>query len=178
MLGRSAASSFSCTSLHELMLLNSLSTRRGSLHNDIYWLNIKADVPFGAVIEHTNFVPWDYYREHIVYIASYFQDENDPLWRMSEEAVVDLYVRGLQNLFPTFDKSSINWWKLTRDIYAAPVFEKGFKSKILPYKTSINGLYVAGMFSLPNYPERTMEVVCRIFCKLGGPVIPHLNPYP
>jgi hypothetical protein len=31
MLGRSAASSFSCTSLHELMLLNSLSTRRGSL---------------------------------------------------------------------------------------------------------------------------------------------------
>lgn len=127
------------------------------LFNDIYWLNIKADVPFGAVIEHTNFVPLDYYREHIVYIASYFQDENDPLWKMSEEDVIDLYVKGLQDLFPTFDKSSINWWKLTRDIYAAPVFEKGFKSKILPYKTSINGLYVAGMFSLPNYPERTMN---------------------
>lgn len=24
---------------------------------NIYWLNIKGDMPFGAVIEHTNFIP-------------------------------------------------------------------------------------------------------------------------
>jgi len=28
-----------------------------------------------------------------------------------------------------------------------------------------------------NLADKEM-VVCRIFCKLGGPVIPHLNPYP
>ena len=45
-----------------------------------YWLNIKADVPFGAVIEHTNFMPFEDYGEHLVYITSYFQDEKDVLW--------------------------------------------------------------------------------------------------
>jgi len=39
----------------------------------------------------------------------------------------------------------------------APIFETGFKNKVLPYKTKIKGLYLAGMFSPPNYPERSMN---------------------
>ena len=52
-----------------------------------YWLNIKADVPFGAVIEHTNFMPVEDYGERLVYITSYFQDEKDTLWAQTEEEV-------------------------------------------------------------------------------------------
>ncbi|MFA4936491.1 MAG: FAD-dependent oxidoreductase, partial [Candidatus Methanoperedens sp.] len=33
--------------------------------DDVYWLNIKDDVPFGAVIEHTNFIPASDYGEHL-----------------------------------------------------------------------------------------------------------------
>ena len=127
------------------------------LMDDIYWLNIKADVPFGAVIEHTNFAPLDNHGEHLVYVTSYFQDLNNPLWRMSEEEVIKLYLGGLKKLFPSFDERIIEWWKLARDIDTAPIFETGFKKKMLPYKTQIKGLYLAGMFSPPNYPERSMN---------------------
>lgn len=127
------------------------------LMDDIYWLNIKADVPFGAVIEHTNFAPLGDYGEHLVYVTSYFHDLNDPLWSMGEEEVIKLYLCGLKKLFPRFDESAIKWWKLARDTDTAPIFETGFKNKVLPYKAEIKGLYLAGMFSPPNYPERSMN---------------------
>ena len=124
---------------------------------NMYWLNIKADVPFGAVIEHTNFAPFDDYGEHLVYVTSYFNDLNNPLWKMSEEEVIKLYLGGLKKLFQGFNKSVIKWFKLARNIDTAPIFETGFRNKVLPYKTEIRGLYLAGMFSLPNYPERSMN---------------------
>jgi protoporphyrinogen oxidase len=131
------------------------------LMENIYWLNIKADikadVPFGAVIEHTNFAPFDDYGEHLVYVTSYFNDLNNPLWKMSEEEVIKLYLGGLKKLFPGFNENVIKWWKLARNIDTAPIFETGFRNKVLPYKTKIRGLYLAGMFSLPNYPERSMN---------------------
>lgn len=127
------------------------------LMDNTYWLNIKADIPFGAVIEHTNFAPLDDYGEHLVYVTSYFHDLNNPLWRMSEKEVINLYLNGLKNLFPGFDERTIKWWKLARDMDTAPIFETGFKNKVLPYKTKIKGLYLAGMFSPPNYPERSMN---------------------
>ncbi len=127
------------------------------LMDDIYWLNIKANVPFGAVIEHTNFAPLNNYGEHLVYVTSYFQSLNNPLWKLSEEEVIKMYLNGLKNLFQSFDEKAIKWWRLTRDIDTAPIFETGFKNKVLPYKTKIKGLYLAGMFSPPNYPERSMN---------------------
>jgi len=127
------------------------------LMEGIYWLNIKADVPFGAVIEHTNFAPIEDYGEHLVYVTSYFQDINDSLWRMSEEKVINLYLRGLKKLFPSFDEKEIRWWKLSRDFDTGPIYEINFRNKVLPYKTKIRGLYLAGMFSPPNYPERSMN---------------------
>ncbi|MBU4174764.1 MAG: hypothetical protein KJ686_07670 [Actinobacteria bacterium] len=41
--------------------------------DDVYWLNIKEDVPFGAVIEHTNFIPASDYGERLGYMRGGFQ---------------------------------------------------------------------------------------------------------
>ncbi|HID26474.1 MAG TPA: NAD(P)/FAD-dependent oxidoreductase [Methanosarcinales archaeon] len=137
------------------------------LMDDIYWLNIKASdfrisdiswsLPFGAIIEHTNFIPIDDYNEHLVYVTSYFQNPRDPLWSSSEKKVINWYLRGLKKLFPNFKENMVNWWRLTRNIDTAPVYETGYKNKILPYLTNIKGLYLAGMFSKTNYPERSMN---------------------
>ncbi len=124
--------------------------------DDIYWLNIKEDVPFGAVIEHTNFIPETDYGEHLMYVTSYFQDQDSVLWRSKDEEVIELYMKGLEKLFPGFRKK-IKWWRLRRDIDTAPVYEVGYGKKVLPYKTNIKGLYLAGMFSEANYPERSMN---------------------
>ncbi len=124
--------------------------------DDVYWLNIKEDVPFGAVIEHTNFVPDSDYGEHLMYVTSYFQNPDSVLWKSSDETVIELYLKGLEKLFPGFHKK-VKWWRLRRDMDTAPVYEVGYGKKLLPYATKINGLYLAGMFSEANYPERSMN---------------------
>jgi protoporphyrinogen oxidase len=123
-----------------------------------YWLNINAEVPFGALIEHTNFMPvQDYAQEHLVYIASYFQDPEDTLYTADQEKVMERFIQGIESMFPDFDQSTVLWWKLTRDIQTAPVYETGYADTILPYCTNLKGLYLAGMFSEANYPERSMN---------------------
>ncbi len=124
--------------------------------DDIYWLNIKDDVPFGAVIEHTNFIPASDYGEHLMYVASYFQNPDSVLWKSREEEVIELYLTGLEKLFPGVRKK-VKWWRLRRDMDTAPVYEVGYGKKLLPYEAKIKGLYLAGMFSEANYPERSMN---------------------
>ena len=58
----------------------------------------------GTVIEHTNFMPYEDYGEHLVYVTSYFQDEKDVLWMQKEEEVLDSYLKGLEKMFPGFFK--------------------------------------------------------------------------
>ncbi len=122
-----------------------------------YWLNIKEDVPFGAVIEHTNFMPFEDYGEHLVYITSYFQDIKDFRWIQNEEEVLDSYLRGLEKMFPDFSRKDIHWAKLFRRMDTAPVYEQGYLKKVLPFAAGPSGLYLAGMFSPTNYPERSMN---------------------
>ena len=127
------------------------------LMDDIYWLNIKGDVPFGAVIEHTNFLPLSDYKEHLVYATAYFQNESDPLWKQSEETVIESYIAGLESMFPNFSRDDVKWTRMYRRLDTAPVYETGYMSKVLKAKTDVKGLYLAGMFSQPNYPERSMN---------------------
>ncbi|MEA1944602.1 MAG: NAD(P)/FAD-dependent oxidoreductase [Euryarchaeota archaeon] len=124
---------------------------------DVYWLNIKSDVPFGAVIEHTNLLPVSDYGEHLIYVTAYLQDESDPRWQCSEHELIDLYLSGLERLFPDFNRDCVLWWKLARDIDTAPVYLTDYKRNIPSYSTDIDGLYLAGMFSETNYPERSMN---------------------
>lgn len=126
------------------------------LMDEVYWLNIKENVPFGAVIEHTNFIPLSDYGEHLVYVTSYFQNPDSPLWSLKDEDVIELYLKGLEKLF-SGSREKVKWWRLRRDMDTAPVYEVGYGKKIFPYGTKIKGLYLAGMFSEANYPERSMN---------------------
>ena len=38
----------------------------------VYWTNMKAEGPYGAVVAHTNFIPHERYGEHIVYFSFLF----------------------------------------------------------------------------------------------------------
>jgi len=128
------------------------------LMKDTYWLNIKPDAPFGAVIEHTNLIPPENYGgDHLVYLTTYLQDPSGSLMTAREEEVAELYIKELERLFPAFNKDKVLWWKLARDRCTAPIYETGYRKKILPYETPIKNLYLVGIFSHPNYPERSMN---------------------
>jgi protoporphyrinogen oxidase len=115
--------------------------------NGIYWLNMKDRAPYGAVIGHTNFVPKDRYGEHIVYLASYFTGDLPPNY--GESMLGDFCSRfGVE-------EREIHWHTLTVEPSAGPIYTTGYRRHIPSYREE--GLFLAGMFSRPNYPERSME---------------------
>lgn len=128
---------------------------------DTYWLNIADEAPFGALIEHTNFVPPERYGgEHLLYCASYIQDTDEPLWQMSDEEVEDYWLDGVEEMFPDFSREQVNWMKIARNPRTAPVYERGYLEMVVPYDLGdevADGLYYAGMASRAQYPERSLN---------------------
>jgi protoporphyrinogen oxidase len=113
----------------------------------IYWLNMKDAAPYGAVVAHTNFIPIERYREHIVYLASYFTGTVAP--RLDSRMIEDFCTRF------SVTKDEIHWHKMAIDPCAGPVYTTGYRSLIPAFEHQ--GLFMAGMFSPANYPERSME---------------------
>lgn len=113
----------------------------------IYWVNMTENAPYGAVIGHTNFVPKERYGEHIVYLASYFT--GTPAAGLEETMLTDFKER-----FGVRDEE-IHWYHLTIEPFAGPIYTTGMKESLPDYEQ--DGLFLAGMFSPPNYPERSME---------------------
>jgi protoporphyrinogen oxidase len=113
----------------------------------IYWLNMTDPAPYGAVVSHTNFVPPERYGERILYLASYFQGSMDPA--LPRKMVEDFCRRfGVA-------EASIRWRRMAVEPFAGPVYTTGYRRLMPGYEEK--GLFLAGMFSLPNYPERSME---------------------
>ena len=113
----------------------------------VYWLNMKDPAPYGAVVSHTNFAPVEWYGEHLVYLASYFNRTLPPDY--GEKMLSDFCQRfGVP-------APAIHWHALAVEPLAGPVFTTGYREHIPDYGRA--GCYRAGMFSLPNYPERSME---------------------
>ncbi|MGB4052540.1 MAG: NAD(P)/FAD-dependent oxidoreductase [Methanoculleus sp.] len=132
----------------------------------IYWLNMKDAAPYGAVVSHTNFAPLEWYGEHIIYLASYFSS------RLPE----DFEATMLADFCRRFSLSAeeVRWHRLAVDPYAGPVYTTGLRDRLPAYEE--HGLFLAGMFSPPNYPERSMngsvvageEVARRVLARLSG----------
>ena len=128
---------------------------------DTYWLNIADEAPFGALIEHTNFVPAERYGgEHLLYVASYVQSTDETLWQLPDDEVERLWLDGIADLFPDFDSEAVNWVRIARNPKTAPVYERGYLDMVVPYDLSDavgGGVYYAGMASRAQYPERSLN---------------------
>ncbi len=121
--------------------------------SDLYWINVDRAI-FGAIIEHTNFMPFEDYGEHLLYLASY-TNPNSELFRMNERDLENLYLKSIEKF--GMKRRDVKWIKIFKAKYSAPLYEIGYLRKIVPYRTNIKGFYLAGMFSKPNYPERSMN---------------------
>jgi len=128
---------------------------------DTYWLNIGDEAPFGALIEHTNYIDESHYGgEHLLYVPKYVQSTDDPVWQMDDDAVETHWLDGLESLFPDFDRESVNWIETARNPATAPVYERGYLDMVVPYDLGDEvgeGVYYAGMASLAQYPERSLN---------------------
>ncbi|WP_336024789.1 NAD(P)/FAD-dependent oxidoreductase [Halobellus salinisoli] len=147
---------------------------------DTYWLNVAHDAPFGALIEHTNFIERERYGgDHLLYVASYVQDAEEELWRMDDDEVRETWFAEIESMFPDFDRASITQFRVARNPRAAPIYECGYRNLVVPYHLDEDvgeGVYYAGMASAAQYPERSLnggivagyEVADRIDASLAG----------
>jgi protoporphyrinogen oxidase len=128
---------------------------------DTYWLNIAEETPFGALIEHTNYVPPERYGgQHLLYVASYIQSPDEENWRLDDDALEERWLSGIESLFPGFDRSSVSEFRVARNPRAAPIYERGYLDMVIPYDLGdeiAEGLYYAGMASRAQYPERSLN---------------------
>ncbi|NLA38254.1 MAG: NAD(P)/FAD-dependent oxidoreductase [Methanomicrobiales archaeon] len=113
----------------------------------IYWLNMKDAAPYGAVVSHTNFAPLAWYGEHIVYLASYFSG------RLPEDYGQTMLADFCRRF--SVDEEEIHWHRFAIDPHAGPIYTTGLGARLPSYEE--HGLFLAGMFSPPNYPERSMN---------------------
>jgi len=117
-----------------------------------YWLNIvDAEMPFGGLIEHTNYVPRTRYgNRHILYISRYLFTGRDE-FQEAPSAVMKRYLPALKRVNPDFDESWILRMRHFRAESAQPVVTLGYRKKIPPMKTSAEGLFFCTMAQI--YPE-------------------------
>lgn len=117
-----------------------------------YWLNI-ADpaMPFGGLIEHTNYIPRERYGgRHILYISNYLFPDH-PLFHAPKKEVISTYLPALARVNSAFRSSWIVKSHHFRAEYAQPVVPVGYRKMIPPFRQSVSGLYLCTMAQI--FPE-------------------------
>lgn len=117
-----------------------------------YWSNVcDDDVPFGALIEHTNLVPrQDYAGRHVVYLGRYFTAD-DPVATADLGVLTKEWLSALEDHLPTFSADSVMAAHPFRTPYAAPLVTLGYRHRIPPVRSHIDGLFLATTAQI--YPE-------------------------
>ncbi|MGH7819191.1 MAG: NAD(P)/FAD-dependent oxidoreductase [Candidatus Binatia bacterium] len=135
---------------HAAILCTMLVLRRR--FSSIYWMNVSdPEVPFGGLIEQTNFLPPEHYRgRHVVYISHYTYPD-DAVYDMQSQALLRHYLPGLRRIQPEFDESWIEERMVFRDRWAQPIVTADYHRRLLPLETPLAGLYAATMSQV--YPE-------------------------
>ena len=119
----------------------------------VYWLNINdRDLPFLALVEHTNFLPpADYGGLHLVYLGNYLPMDH-PLFGQSDDEVVDTLSGGHAphptRLRPRAGSSSTGCFaRRSRSRSSPPTTCR----RLPPHRTPLPGVYLANMAHV--YPQ-------------------------
>ncbi|MCZ8512563.1 NAD(P)/FAD-dependent oxidoreductase [Paenibacillus filicis] len=120
--------------------------------SDIYWLNISDnEIPYGGLIEHTNFISSENYDGKTLLYFSKYLSVDDKLLTMKDEEILKEYIRHLKKIHPHFKEEMIEDFIVSRDRYAQPIWPMQY-SKFKPqYKTPYKGLYLANTSQI--YPN-------------------------
>jgi protoporphyrinogen oxidase len=131
---------------------------------NVYWLNVNdPGFPFMALVEHTNYRPAaEYGGRRLVYLGNY-RAMDDPLMSAPREAVTSEFLSHLPRINPAFEPSWVteSWCFVAP--FAQPIVTAEFRRHIPPFRTPLNGLFLASMFQVyphdrgQNYSVRLAE---------------------
>ncbi len=131
------------------------------LTSEHYWINLpkSADLPFLALVEHTNYIsPEHYGGDHIIYCGDYLEPEH-PYFSMSQPELLDLFLPTLTKFNPSFNPEWVRASWLFKETYAQPVPPVNHGLNIPPLETPIPGLYWASMSQVYPWDRGTNYAV-------------------
>jgi protoporphyrinogen oxidase len=143
--------------------------------SDIYWLNIcDPKIPFGGIIEHTNFIQKEKYGGHtIVYLFNYIP-KNHKFYSIKDKELFKTYLKGLKKVFPEFSEKWIKNYVIYRDEFATPIYTKNYSHTVPKHKTPIKNLYIANTSQI--YPfDRNINNSVKIAKKVSDLVLHENN---
>ncbi|MCC6131718.1 MAG: NAD(P)/FAD-dependent oxidoreductase [Acidobacteria bacterium] len=117
-----------------------------------YWTNVgDTQMPFGGVIEHTNYIPRERYGgHHVLYISNYVLPD-DPKWTMRDSDLWQIYLPALEKMMPALASAKVLEKHLFRAEYAQPIIPARYSETLPEVRTELSGLYSASMAQI--YPE-------------------------
>ena len=131
-----------------------------------YWLNVgDNDIPFGGIIEHTNFIDKSNYEDnHIIYISNYMTEDNK-LYNVSEEELLKEYMKYLTQINKDFTMENVKEYHVYDEKYAQPIIECNYSKYIMKDKLENESIYLCTMPQI--YPEdRGMNYAIRFGNKI------------
>ena len=134
----------------------------------IYWMNISdPSIPFVAAIEHTNYMPPEFYNgKHILYLSNYLPLDS-PLFSLSKDELLQEYLPHVQRINPEFDLEWVEESWLFRDDAGQPIVTCDYSREVPDHQTPIKGLYLANTTQI--YPEdRGMNYSVHLGQRIAG----------
>lgn len=137
-----------------------------------YWYNMPkaAGFPFLALVEHTNFVSAEHYGgDTLVYVGDYLEPDH-PYFDMDKDALLAVYLPGIQRINPAFDTAWIKDTWLFRTRYAQPVPLVNHSQNIPALKTPMPNVWLASMSQV--YPwDRGTNFAVELGRRVAGEMI-------
>jgi len=135
----------------------------------VYWLNINdRDLPFLALVEHTNFLPpADYGGLHLVYLGNYLPMDS-PLFNATDSQVLEQFLPAIGRIRAGFDPKWVQQHWVFRAPFAQPIVTTGYLQTLPPHRTPLPGVYLANMAHVypqdrgQNYSLRLGERMARL----------------
>jgi protoporphyrinogen oxidase len=118
----------------------------------VYWLNINdRDLPFLALVEHTNFMPpEDYGGLRLVYLGNYLPMDH-PLFTQPDAEIVSTYLEAIKRIQPALDASWVKQHWVFRAPFAQPIVTTNYLDQLPPHPTPLPGVFLANMAHV--YPQ-------------------------
>ena len=143
-----------CTKLKDIEYLNAVTLVFTSTQDisKFYWHNIlDENAPFLVFINHTKLVPKDWYNNINVYYIGAYVSNDDEIFSMNEEKIREKWFSFLKEIFNNFDNSQVKESYVFKFKNAQHIVDKEYRSKIPPYDTHIDRVYLANFSQV--YPE-------------------------
>ncbi len=117
-----------------------------------YWTNIgDRDLPFAALIEHTNLVGAQRYGgRRLLYVGNYLPADHE-FFSIDDDALIDRFAAPIHKVFPSFRRDDVEAYWVSRDPVAQPVIAAGYQRRKPAYRTPIAGFYICNTAQI--YPE-------------------------